>query len=160
MNKFKLLVNCCLLALAFTLLQSSSCKKDEDPVPQKTKTELITAANWKFLKIEFRTTPTGAWSDGSGLVQACEKDNINVYRVNGTYEINEGATKCDVGDPQIIETGTWVFQNNETEIKQTATGSVSPYVYGVEQVTETSLILTTTEDVAGTTYYIRASFGH
>ncbi len=160
MNKIKLLTNCCLLALAFTLLQSSSCKKDDDPVPQKTKTELITLGNWKFVKVESRTTPTGAWSDAGGLLQACEKDNINVIRTNATYEINEGATKCSAADPQIVESGTWAFQTNETELKQTPTGSSSSNVYGIEQLTETTLILTYSEAFLGTTYYFRATFGH
>jgi hypothetical protein len=49
-------------------------------------------------------------------LQACEKDNIVKVQSNGTYTIDEGATKCNAADPQIAETGNWTFSNNETKL--------------------------------------------
>jgi hypothetical protein len=159
MYKFKLLVNCLLLAATLTILSSSSCKKDDDPVP-KTKTELLTLGGWKLVKGEFRTNPSLPWTDGTGILQPCEKDDVNLYKTDTNYEINEGASKCTASDPQVYEVGKWAFQNNETELKTTETGSPTSIIWGIEQISETTLILTTSENVGGTVYYVRSTMGH
>ena len=107
-----------LVALVFTF---NSCKKDKDEVvTPKTKTQLLCGKNWKITAAT--VDPAIDWN-GSGAVsanlynqlQTCEKDGINVYNSNGTYTSDEGASKCDVSDPQTV-TGTWVFNTNETTL--------------------------------------------
>jgi len=96
--------------LAAILFILPACQKDnEDPQPQKTKTELITQASWKF------STATLNGVDASSYLQACQKDNIYTFVAAGTGTIDEGASKCNSGDPQ---TGpfTWNFLTNETMI--------------------------------------------
>lgn len=160
MYKFKFLAHCLLLGVFFTVLQSSSCKKDDPaPVP-KTKKELLILASWKLVKGEFRTSTSLPWTDGTSSVPVCQRDNVTTYKTDGSYEIDEGATKCTPTAPQMFETGNWVFQNNETELKTTRTGSATSIIWGIEQISETSLILTGSGDLGGTTYFLRSTFGH
>jgi hypothetical protein len=159
MYKFKLLANCLILAASLTLLSSSSCKKDDDPVNTKTKKDYLIQSAWKVIKAESRTNPSSAWSDVSFFLQPCDKDNNFVFKANNTYEINEGATKCDVADPQIVETGVWVFENNETVVRLTPAGD-PPIVLNIEQLDDNTLIGNGSDNSTGSIVYSRLTFGH
>jgi hypothetical protein len=43
----------------------------------------------------------------------CELDDIFTFSTDYNYTIDEGPSKCDPANPQIIETGTWAFGNNQ-----------------------------------------------
>ncbi|MEP1033173.1 hypothetical protein [Ekhidna sp.] len=52
---------------------------------------------------------------GTLLPNSCVTDNFITYYPNGTYEINEGATKCDPSDlPGII--GEWYLDSMEERL--------------------------------------------
>lgn len=159
MFKFNFLKNGLLLAAVLVVLRSSSCKKDDDPTPAKTKTQLLTQANWKLVKAEIRSSPTAAWSDYTAFLSACEKDNLTVFRANLTYENNEGATKCNPTDPQIVDSGTWAFLNNETQIQVTPAAD-PPETLNLELLDENTLIVNGVDNSTGSTLYTRATFGH
>jgi hypothetical protein len=85
-----------------------ACKKEKGDTPaQKTKTELITKAAWKF------SSATASGVDVSSIVQACQKDNLITFVSNGNGSIDEGASKCSPGDPQ-TNPFTWNFASSET----------------------------------------------
>ena len=86
----------------------AACKKSHNDTPQKTKTELITQSNWKF----DHATAT-CCGDISSQLPACKKDDILTFASNGTGVDDEGATKCNAGDPQ-SSNFTWNFASNET----------------------------------------------
>lgn len=46
---------------------------------------------------------------------SCVTDNFITYYPDGTYEINEGATKCDPSDPPGA-TGQWHLDNSEEKL--------------------------------------------
>ena len=69
-----------------------SCKKSSTPA-SKSRTELLTTAGWKILKDEVKTG-AGPYVDVTSSYLPCELDNVGIFRVNATYEFNEGATKC------------------------------------------------------------------
>ncbi|MFM7672495.1 MAG: lipocalin family protein [Bacteroidota bacterium] len=94
------------------VLTFSACQKD-DPAPP-TNTDLI-SRNWK-ITASTGTFPPLPTVDIYAQLQACEKDNILKMSNNGTYTLDEGATKCAPTDPQIVETGNWSFSNNETKL--------------------------------------------
>ena len=99
-----------LIYLAAILFILPACQKDnENPPAQKTKTESITQASWKF------SAATVSGVDASGYLQACQKDNIYTFVAAGTGTIDEGASKCNSGDPQ-TSPFTWNFLSNETMI--------------------------------------------
>jgi hypothetical protein len=118
------------------VLTFSACKKD-DPAPP-TKTELI-SRNWKITAMT-GTFPPLPTADLYAQLQACEKDNILKMSSNGTYTLDEGATKCAPTDPQIVETGSWSFSNNETKI------TVMSETFDIVSLSATTLVLK--QDVA------------
>lgn len=156
MRKISSLNAALLLAVSFILLSSSKCKKDD---AVKSKFDMLTQAGWKITKSEYKTSAAGAYIDITSTLPSCEKDDVQQYKTTGAYEGNEGATKCFPGDPQVYETGTWAFQNNDTEIRQTETGG-TPLILKIEQLDENTLIVSGSENIGGTTYYSRGTFGH
>lgn len=95
-------------ALAF----ATSCKKDEDSSnsPAKSKTELITSGSWRVSSLVLGGTDIWPSQD------ACDKDDLSIFKADGTYIDDEGPTKCDSSDPQ-QSTSTWKFMNNETMLE-------------------------------------------
>jgi hypothetical protein len=129
-----------------------SCKKSND----KSKTELLTQAGWRQTAGEMKAGTAGTWQADPSFtsMSACDKDNITLFKTDATFEVNEGATKCNAADPQVVYTGTWAFQNNETTI------SVLGQSAGVEQLTEATLVITYSDTIGGTTYYYRETYVH
>ena len=104
-------LNTILFAIACIVL-ISSCKKDDEP--KISKTELLagtTSKSW----IQIAGKENG--SDEFSSLPTCYKDDILVFRTDKSYEWNEGATKCDPGDPQVYITGNWAFKSDETVIQ-------------------------------------------
>lgn len=103
-----------LLVLVAAMVAISSCKKDEDnsstPSNNASKKELLTAKKWKA------TGLTLGGADFWSQIEDCEKDNINTFKTDGLYIQDEGATKCDPSDPQVITTSTWTFIDNDTKL--------------------------------------------
>ena len=102
-----------LFVFGLTLTAFTACNKDDDNGTPKTKSELLTQAAWKYQKAGF---------DGNGdnqidveAAEDCSKDDLLTFAVGGTGTLDEGATKCDVDDPQSTPI-TWQFKNNETEL--------------------------------------------
>ena len=126
--------------LAAILFILSACQKDnEDPPAQKTKTELISQASWKF------SSATVSGVDASGYLQACQKDNIYTFVAAGTGTIDEGPSKCNSGDPQ-TSPFTWNFLSNETMIH------ISTVLFSGGSNDFTLVSLSTTQLVASQNY--------
>ncbi len=82
----------------------AACSSEDD----KTKTELLTAQSWKTIH---------AYMEGADIMEAleeCDKDDLSTFFEDGSYQFDEGATKCDPDNPQIFEEGTWSFNADET----------------------------------------------
>lgn len=103
-----------LLLLLPVIFFITSCEKEKDnnPTP-KTKTELLTTGTWKF------SSATSSGIDVSAALQSCQKDNIYQFNTGGTGSIDEGATKCNSGDPQTSAL-TWAWLSNETKLQLSA----------------------------------------
>lgn len=150
----------CAISLFIGLVAAgfSSCKKDKNEVPPKTKTELITTGSWKI--ISFVTNPAKDM-DGDGDVETngfefmppCLKDNIISFKTNGQVEINNGLLKCSASDPQ-VHSFNWSLTDNDTKI---ILDGVSNLLVSV-----TSVILVTRKVYVsgGVTYNEDTAFGH
>ena len=82
--------------------------------------ELLTTGQWKV--VAFTLSPPfdldgdgDLDSDAYALMDACERDDFFIFKTDGKYEVNEGATKCDASDPQ-SELYDWAFVNEEKEL--------------------------------------------
>lgn len=143
-----------LLILAAIL--NINCSKDEaDPPPSaKTKTELITKAAWKF------SDATVGGMSVKAFLQTCQKDNILTFLTAGTGTADEGAEKCDAGDPQ-NNPFTWSFQPNETVLFVSTplfTGGNSTFT--IVSLTETQLVVSQDITVSGSTQNAVITFVH
>jgi hypothetical protein len=79
-----------------------------------TRTFFITKATWKF------SNANVGGLDVSSFLQTCQKDNQLTFVGGGTGTNNEGATKCNPGDPQ-TSPFTWSFQAGETQLQISST---------------------------------------
>jgi hypothetical protein len=129
-----------------------SCSKEKPT--QVAKLELLTRQDWKILKAEEKTG-NNPWVDAFPYWQACEKDDRWKFKSDFSLEMNESTMPCGTNSPnQIIDIVTWSFQNNETKLLIDGTLS------DIEVLNETSLIISASETIGGTTYYSRLTFGH
>lgn len=140
---------------ALALVGFMGCDKDDDDTPAKTKTELITQGSWKF------STATVGGADVSAFLQTCQKDNVLTFVAAGsTGTVDEGATKCNAGDPQ-TSPFTWSFASGETQVNISTTlfaGGSS--VFTLVSLSESQLVLSQNITVSGTTQNAVVTFVH
>jgi hypothetical protein len=139
--------------LSFLSVTVVSCKKDS-PAPAPTKTQLLTGKNWKVTALTVDPPrPYVAFgpavTDWYSQMKGCEQDNLFKFNSDGTMIKDEGATKCNVNDPQTIS-GTWVFNTDQT-IVTTTINSVS-ISYTIVELTTTTLKATYVDSSFGTNY--------
>lgn len=103
-----------LLLLGLSLV-TFSCKKSE--VAAQTNTQLIASSAWKYDNSGLDVNKDGVieTSVPAGYLLQCDLDNQITFKTDGTGFVDEGATKCDLADPQTAPF-TWSFKNGETEI--------------------------------------------
>lgn len=122
----------------------SSCKKDKD----LSKTTLLTNKPWTLTAFIQKSLTTGAEQDNYAPMSACYKDDNFVYKPDMNFEANAGATKCSNSDPQVFQSGSWRFTNNETILETNiATGlsAGSVFEYAVTSITATELKMHTVQ---------------
>lgn len=127
-------------ALVFFLI--TSCGKDKDFTPTKTKTELICSGTWKFDK----ATASGVGDISSQPALACYVDNTMTFSSNLTGTISEGANVCTTPAPANF---TWSFLSSETILRLSFTlftgGSPD---FTIVSLSETSMVLSQTMTIA------------
>jgi hypothetical protein len=129
---------------------------------EPTRTAYIKQGNWRQVKQETKTG-NGEWGPlVPTLVQppCASLDDYHVFRANGAYEINEGDSRCSPTDPQIKVTGNWSFQNNDSKLLLTQSGSSQAILYTVNWIDENSMILTTAYPSGGVTTYNKITYRH
>lgn len=153
-----------LLALSLTVVLSA-CKKDKEDDP-KTKTDLLTASNWKMTAstvspemevYDDEGNIIGMSGDEFAQMEPCFKDDLTRFNTNFTVTFDEGATKCDDSDPQSV-TGTWAFKSNETMLSVTEDGYTQDV--SILELTSTTLKLQYTDSWDSETYTFTITFTH
>lgn len=142
----------CLMAML--CLSLSACKKGAS---SKTKTDYLTQKSWIEIA-ERSNTDNGAWTDEFGNYQACESDNILKLSKDGTFTIDEGASKCSVNDPQVSESGTWKLTSNETKLTVTEGGITNDIT--IQQVDDNSMVLVQEYTISGHTFKSEQTYKH
>jgi hypothetical protein len=109
MKKTFKMAACALLTLS---LLTTACKKDE-PTPS----EILTAAScWKVTLVEGYVSGSGLWV--SVPMETCMADNCFTFLSNQTFQVDEGAAKCDANDPQ-TSTGGWSISSDGKQLSLT-----------------------------------------
>ena len=129
------------LAILFVALNVvfTACKKDDTYVP-RTNTELITYKPWRLQHLYFKQAIDSNWRLEDTTLLPCEIDNITTYKTNNTFTYDEGVVKCDTSKlaPQILVSGTWSLQNNQSSlIVGTSSGLTQNYT--IEALTQNLL---------------------
>ena len=143
----------------FFILAGCSKSVDSNTTVNFTKTQLLTKADWIQTGSDTKLTTETVWTDNFARNSACSKDDRIVFRANGTFEINEGPTKCSPSDPQIQETGTWSFAQNETVFFITISGQQSDN-FTIVTLTTDLLVFTRTDTYNGITREFKETFRH
>jgi hypothetical protein len=99
-----------LTGLFSLLILNISCDKDNDdpPPPAKTKTELLTAAPWKYEKIDPAAAETYI---------NCFIDNVVTFTADGKGTCPDSGTQCNPPTGNF----NWNFTDNETKLHLDAT---------------------------------------
>ncbi|MFP4471339.1 MAG: lipocalin family protein [Bacteroidales bacterium] len=127
-----------MLLVSMAILTATSCKKDDD---EKSKTEMLASGSWKMSAwqidppIDFQGL---TYSDLYALLPDCSKDDFTTFNDDGTFVDDEGATKCDAGDPQTVP-GTWSLNEDAMVITMTQQGET--YMYDLKEITESKFVL-------------------
>lgn len=130
------------------------CNK-EDPPPTSAELLLgnwgITADTWSPAYDLFGNGQK--ITDAYALMEACERDNIFIFKASNIGELNEGATKCDPTDPQTVPF-TYLLKNNNTQLNISISeqGITIGLDFGILQLDATTLKLTTSTVENGVTY--------
>ncbi len=128
-----------MLLVAAAILTAASCKKDNND--EKSKDDLLTSGSWKMAAwtIDPAVEIQGmTYTDLFAFLPDCSKDDFMTFDSDGTVVYDEGATKCDAGDPQTT-TGTWMFNSDQTELTMAQTDSTE--AYHLDELTDSKLQL-------------------
>ena len=100
----KLLLACLVLPLFI------SCNKDKDDC--ETTTAKV-AGTYRLTAAKYKQTPTSGEIDLLVLLDACEKDDLEVLNGNGSYTHQDAGTVCT---PSGTYSGTWSLAGNTLTI--------------------------------------------
>jgi hypothetical protein len=122
-----------IVVFSVLLIAMNACKKDDDK--PMSKADLLTSGTWAM-------TAAVSDDDGDGTFEtnefadfeSCFTDNIWTFNSNGSAAVDEGPTKCDPADSQVV-TANWQMTNNETNL------TLDGDTYLIEQLDATTLIL-------------------
>jgi hypothetical protein len=121
----------------------TACDKNDDKDKEKTNTDKITLAAWKFDKasLDVNKDGTGDFPVPDSEIEACERDNLITFKADNTGTVDEGPTKCATSDPQSVPF-VWTFKTNETVINfPTAILAGVDGDVTIVSLTETSMVL-------------------
>ncbi len=113
-------------ALALVSFTFTSCEEDDKDDAKADKTNVLVEKQWKAIAI---TVDPAIDLFGSGTpitnvyaqLPACSKDDVTIFRKNGTVAFDEGGSKCAAKDPQ-TRTGLWTFNTDQTILSVTEDG--------------------------------------
>jgi hypothetical protein len=91
----------------------TACKKSKSDT--KSKADLLTQKPWKFAAARSKQD-NGNWEDIFLNIDSCRRDDILSFSTSSFYAIDGGLIKCFPADSQIVASGSWAFDNNETQI--------------------------------------------
>ncbi|RDC66519.1 lipocalin-like domain-containing protein [Adhaeribacter pallidiroseus] len=135
--------------LFIVLLTFNACDKDDDDSKTQTKAELIADKNWVLTAYTSKENNDPV-VDEFVYYDACEKDDVLRFSKNGTYEVNEGATKCNSADPQVSENGTWSITDDTLAL--TEAGSSLTNNAKINELSKSKLVISATQTYQNETY--------
>lgn len=129
--------------IIFAAILFCSCKKNTEPAATLSRTALITSSGWTLTAYTQVRMADGFSQDAYAPMSACYKDDVYTFKPDYTYEGSVGPVKCSPAQPQVFQSGTWRFDNNETILERniTAGSNISVTRFTVVSVTTSELKL-------------------
>lgn len=125
----------------------------DDPAPIREEELTSDGGEWKLTALSVKAL--GQTGDAYADLEDCEKDNIFYFADDGTYQYQVGATKCDVSEPNILESGTWVIEGKNLII--TITGE-DPEAVEILLLNSTTLKCRITVDFFGVSTTVTSTY--
>lgn len=147
--KIKSLFKAPLIVSCIGLLSLASCQKDNDDSSQTqtTKTDLLTANTWKISAIaispNFYDATLQQTFEQHPYFTDCLKDNTIRFSKDGIANSDEGATKCEIDDPQTTE-DKWEFDDNKSHLILNPGSSETKFT--IETIDKDQMIFTLTDE--------------
>lgn len=129
----------------------TSCKKDSDP----TKKEMLVGKNWVMTALTIDPALPVYGSNMYNQMEACAKDDITKFASDGKATFDEGATKCNVSDPQTT-TGSWALNTTETILSVTEGATTTSIT--LKSLSSSKVVGTYQEVNGGVTYTFEVTF--
>lgn len=117
----------------------AGCTEQNTPVPY-TYSKVFsgeTKRSWKLTRLQFKEQGKAdvnyTISDLNQILGPCVTDDLYTFYANPekTFQISEGATKCNAGDPDVYISDTWSFNNATAALSMVfplLSGSALPYI--------------------------------
>lgn len=96
------------LVLILIVLTFAACQKESLTENQ------LTEGSWKGESK--MATIQGILINLNDSTQACVKDDLTRFMIDGNVEIDDGPLKCDPSDPQTFSLGPWILSENDTKL--------------------------------------------
>ena len=147
------------MLLFLGVLSFTSCNDDDDgeDAPAPTRSQLLTSKNWivDTWDIEPAIDIDNNGTQENNLIPffpVCFLDDFYDFNADGSYAIEEGASKCDDNDPTVIESGDWLWNSDNTRIIFEP-NSGDNYEYKVISISSSELVIEfTSVNENGTTF--------
>lgn len=108
-----------LFTLTSLMILFSACKKSDSG--SSGNRSILTSGRWRITSsiavIEYPSPIGTQTADVLSTLPTCQRDNLYIFNGDGTATADEGATKCNSGDPQQKSAGNWSLLNNDTQIR-------------------------------------------
>ncbi len=131
-------------ALLFILLYFlAACQHKDSPNPviaSAYEQHLASNAGKKWILTAWTTKIGSSFQNDFQTMESCDRDDITTFYTNKAFTITDGETSCDANRIK-HSPGTWGFQNNDTELKMSVTGTTALANYKVKELTPTTMVL-------------------
>jgi hypothetical protein len=103
--------------LFLAALALGSCKKNDNSPASPTKTDLLTAKNWRVSAVTHTTIVNGQLvvTDAYAAYPACDRDDFYKFNLNNLVVRDQGSFKCDASASQTLA-GPWSFSDDQTQL--------------------------------------------
>jgi len=148
----------CLTALALSIAWAS-CSKNNSNSNYNAQVTLLTKSTWKFDTAGVDLDKNGVIDQEDNSLEPCFKDNTYVFNKDSTVVMDEGATKCDAGDPQ-TSSYSWTITNGNPPVLKSDVNPILAEGLKVLTLTDTKLTVYKDTTVFGVSFWYVLSLKH
>jgi len=147
----------CLLLMTFSIIWASCSKSNSNS--NSANVTLLTKSVWKFDTAGIDLDKDGNIDQEDPSLEACFKDNTYQFNKDSTVVMDEGATKCDSGDPQ-TSSYSWSITNSNPAVLKSDVDPILAQGLKVRTLTDTKLTVYKDTSYLGVSFWYVLSLKH